>query len=81
MIFNVFRDGFYVLFTSEQEEYAESIIKKVIPLIKKRRNTKEISLVISISTVWIQRILKLKNQIYPLICTTMTILKWFTNWS
>lgn len=47
MIFNVFRDGFYVLFTSEQEEYAESIIKKVIPLIKKRRNTKEISLVIS----------------------------------
>jgi ATP-dependent 26S proteasome regulatory subunit len=47
MLFNMFRDGFYVLFTPEQEEVAESIIKKVIPLIKKRKRTKEISLVIS----------------------------------
>jgi len=47
MLFNIFRDGFYVLFMPEQEEVAESIIKKVIPLIKKRKRTKEISLVIS----------------------------------
>ena len=47
MIFNIFRDGFYVLFTAEHEERAESIIKNVIPLIKKKKRTKEISLVIS----------------------------------
>lgn len=47
ILINFYNDNFYILFDSANEGLAETIIKKIIPLIKKRKRTKEISLVIN----------------------------------
>lgn len=47
MLINIYSDNFYILFDSKHEALAENIIKKIIPFIKKRKRTKEISLVVT----------------------------------
>lgn len=47
ILINIYSDTFYVLFDEKQEHLAETIIKKAKVFIKKRKRTKEISLVIS----------------------------------
>lgn len=47
ILINIYRENFYILFDSKHETLSESIIKKILPFIKKRKRTKEISLVIS----------------------------------
>lgn len=47
ILINIYNDNFYILFDSINEELVETITKKVIPFIKKRKRTKEISLVIA----------------------------------
>lgn len=47
ILINIYSDNFYVLFDENQEDFAEAIIQKSKKFIKKRKRTKEISLVIT----------------------------------
>lgn len=47
ILINMYRESFYILFDSEHEAFSESIIKKVLVFVKKRKRTKEISLVVT----------------------------------